>query len=33
MEKYRVCNSGKIKKYPQDFDAENHIKTVDIVDN
>ena len=23
----------KSKKYPQDFDAENHIKTVDIVDN
>ena len=23
----------KTKKYPQNFDAENHIKTVDIVDN
>ena len=23
----------KVKKYPQNFDVENHIKTVDIVDN
>ena len=28
-----VYGGRKTKKYPQGFDVENHIKTVDIVDN